>query len=167
MRKEYFILLVLPFTLLLTGCPYRSPVPLSETPKLSVDKALLGTWVVDGKLDKDIDSVEVRICSFSEKEYYIEMLEVSKTKIKIDRHRGFVSVLGKDMIMNMEDIDSKGSYLFFQYKVKGDKLDISIVSDVAVKQVYTSSKAMAKAFAGIVGSKDFYETPLKLVRKSK
>ena len=161
MKKVVPFLVVLPMLLLLTGCPYNSKVPLSNTPKVAVDANLLGTW----QTVNDKDSIDMKIFSFNSLEYYIDVRPTLKNSSEISRYRTFVSMVGKEKIVNMEDLDKKGEYNFFSYKLEGDLLRVQLVSDVSVKEVYLTSKKMNKAFSKKIGEKDFYESEMKFVRK--
>ena len=161
MKKLVILLLLSPLLLLLTGCPYNSKVPLSAVPKIPIDKSLLGTW----KSFDDKDSTEMKVLEFNSKEYYVYIRSVSKGALEVDHYRAYISVVGKEKIVNFEDLKQKGEFNFFRYKQEGDKIKVQVVSDVAVKDKYASPKSMTKAFSKKINEKDFFESELVFVRK--
>ena len=164
MKKTLIFIPLIAMIVLLTGCPYHSKIPLSKLPDTSIDKSLLGIWTAVIKKE-DADSVEMRVYEFNEKEYYINIKAVSGAKIETDRYRVFISSVGTIRLLNVEDLEQKGDFNFFRYQLDGDTLKVAMVSDVSIKEQYTSPKAMSKAFAEKINDKDFFENELVFVKK--
>ncbi|HVD96754.1 MAG TPA: hypothetical protein VNB90_01035 [Cytophagaceae bacterium] len=164
MNRSALFILLFSLVFLLTGCPYNSDIPLSETPNVAIDKALLGSWQLKEDVEKK-DSSVLKIYSFNKTEYSIIVEDKSKAYTTVEAYRAFATTVEGVNLINLEKLDYKGKFNFFNYKIEGDILKIKIVSDVNVKDHYTSSKAMVKAFAEKMKEKEFFEGEIILVRK--
>jgi hypothetical protein len=160
MKKILPVFVVLSFLLLLTGCPYNSKVPLTETSKIPIDKALLGIW----KTYED-DSSEAKIFEFNKTEYYIEIKDITNGKPELTRYRAYISKVGTYNLINIENLKYKGDYNFFRYKIEGNELRVETVSDVLITGVYKDSKNLMNAFIKEINKKDFFESEIKFKRK--
>ena len=156
------LLLVIPLLFLLTGCPYYSKIPLSVEPKTPIDTLLLGTWKVNSV---NPDSSEMRIYAFNKMEYYIELVDTDKGGMEIHNCRAFITPVGTTSILNFEELKNKGTYMFFRYKINKGKLELSMVSDEGMKETYSTSKELWKAFSKRINDSTFYESSERFVRK--
>lgn len=160
MKHNLLLLALLPLLLFLTGCPYNSKVALSE-PKIALDKALLGEWRSDKEPN---DSSVMKVFEFNPNEYSIVIVDKSDNKTTVDYYRAFITSVADRKLLNLESLKSKGDYNFCSYIVDGNQLTVKVVSDIAVKEKYPSSKALAKAFAVKINDKDFFEDGLVFKR---
>lgn len=165
MKKLFLPLFFLPFLLLLTGCPYYSKVPLSAIPKTPIDTTLLGTWKI-AEETPETKSSEMRIIAFNKMEYLIEITDVNAERTERYNSRAFISKVGSTAILNFEELKNKGTYLFFRYKMKGTKLELAMVSDGGLKEVYISSKELWKAFSKKINDSTFFEGGQQFIRKT-
>jgi hypothetical protein len=165
MKKLLVLLLILPLLLLLTGCPYYSKVPLSATPKTSIDTTLLGIWKVAIETPENKSS-EMRIIAFNKMEYLIEVIDVSPEKTERYNCRAFITPVGGKNILNFEELRNKGTYLFFSYNMKNNVLNLEMVSDVGMKGTYATSKNLWKAFSKKINDSTFFESGQQFVRKT-
>ncbi len=154
MRNKILLIAILPLCMLLTGCPYNSKVPLSETSKEPIDRTLLGEW----KSSKDpADSARLSIYEFNKNEYAITIVDHDAKGVSIDYYRAYLTPVAGKMLLNMENLKSKGEFNFFSYSIEGSSLNVRIVSDVEMKKKYDTPKALKKAFAESIHNKGFFE----------
>lgn len=156
MKPTLLILALLPLLLLLTGCPYNSKIPLSE-PKVAIDKTLLGEWKNDKAPN---DSSLIKIFEFNPYEYSIVVVDKSDHKTTVDYYRAFITSVAGQKLLNLESLKSKGEFNFCSYAVEENLLTVKVVSDIAVKEKYISSKTLVNAFAQKIHDKDFFESGL-------
>ncbi len=164
MKKLFTSLSLLSLLFLFTGCPYYSKVPLSSTPKVTIDTTLLGTWKM-AEETPETKSSEMRIIAFNKMEYLIEIIDVNAERTERYNSRAFITKVGATTILNFEELKNKGTYLFFRYKMKGAKLELAMVSDAGLKESYTSPKALWKAFSKKINDSTFFESGQQFVRK--
>lgn len=161
MKKIATLLTVFLILVLFTACPYNSKIPLSTQPKLAIDNALVGDW----RSLNDKDSLDMKVMGFNQNEYFIDIRPADKMSEEVSRYRAFLSNVGDEKFISIEELKKKNEFNFFSYKIESDVLTIRMVSDVVVKEVYESPKKMTKAFLKMKNGKDFYETEIKFKRK--
>lgn len=126
--KIYLQYLFLVFIiLLLSGCPYSSPIPLNSAENAVIDDSLIGNW---GSPDKEADSTEVlHILPFNSHEYLILFFEEEETSI----FRAFSKSIGESDFLTLTEIhpgtEQEVNYIFARYLVHKDQLQISLLEE--------------------------------------
>ena len=141
----------------MTGCPYESPVPLSNSCNSTVDPALIGTWVYTPKaVVKDT----VEIMKFNDHEYYMEFHEKRQNGINVtSRGRGFVTMIKNQKIINYCELGNPDKFMFFKYEIKDNLMKTFSPSDNFIKQPFNSSGELSDFFTKNIDKLGFYESP--------
>jgi hypothetical protein len=158
MKRNLFIFIIgMIMMFAMTGCPYESPVPLSNSCNSSVDPGLIGTWVYPSVAGNK-DTVE--IMKFNEHEYYIEIHEKGQNGINItSRGRGFLTIIKNQKIINYCELGNPDKFVFFKYEVKDKLMMTFATSDNFNKQPFNSSGELYDFFTRNMDKQGFYEPP--------
>lgn len=161
-RKIFFIVAGVALIIIMTGCPYESPVSLSDSCNSTIDPGLIGTWVYqsgDGKKDT------LLIMKFDEHEYYIESHEKNKDGEKVtNRGRGFITLINGQKIINFCDLAEPGKFYFGKYEISGNMMKFFSPSDNFIKVKFTSGQELLDYFKKKMKDKGFYEPADTAVR---
>ena len=146
----------------MTGCPYESPVPLSNSCNSTVDPALIGTWVYTPKaVVKDT----VEIMKFNDHEYYMEFHERGQNGIRsTSRSRGFVTIIKNQKIINYCELGKPDKFMFFKYEIRDKLMKTFSPSDNFIKQPFKSSSELSDFFTKNIDKQGFYEPPDTAIR---
>jgi hypothetical protein len=163
MRRNPFLLIAgFMMLLFMTGCPYDSPVPLSDPCKVSIDPDLAGTWV-SLSLGSTKDTLE--IINFNSHEYYIEFQNIDKNGIRsVSRGRGFVTMIRNQRILNFCELGNTETYSFFKYEIREKRMVTFSPSDKFITQTFSSSDEFFDFYKKNMDKQGFYEPPDTLVR---
>jgi hypothetical protein len=146
----------------MTGCPYESPVPLSNSCNSLVDPALIGTWIFPSTAGNN-DTVE--IMRFNEHEYYLEFHEKRKNgNIAISRGRGFVTMIKNQKIINYCELGNPGKFMFFKYEIQDNLMKTFSPSDNFIKEPFKSGGELFDFFTRNIDRQGFYEPPDTSIR---
>jgi hypothetical protein len=158
MKKNPLILIIgMIMIIAITGCPYESPVPLSNSCNSSVDPDLIGTWVYPSMAGNK-DTVE--IMKFNEHEYYIEIHEKGQNGINITSGvRGFVTIIKNQKIINYCELKNPGKFYFFKYEIKNKLMKTFSTSDKFFKKPFNSIGELYAFFTRNMDNQGFYEPP--------
>jgi hypothetical protein len=141
----------------ISGCPYESSVPLSNSCTSTIDSTLIGKWINPAN-DGHKDTIE--IMKFNEHEYYIEIQTQGTNGINtISRGRGFLTLIRNQKFINYCELGAPEKFVFLKYEIRGNLLKISSVSDKNIKQPLNSSGEMFNYFSQNMDQPGFYETP--------
>jgi hypothetical protein len=149
----------------MTGCPYESKVPLSDSCASGTDPELTGKWILPSS-KKDKDTIE--FLKFNEHEYYIvsHMKENGNTP-KTMNGRAFITIVKGQKIINFSDLDKPDAFMFFKYQIINNKLITWSPSDQFIKQEFSSSKELLAFFNRNLDKKGFFETADTAFRATK
>jgi hypothetical protein len=158
MKKNLLILIIgMIMIIAMTGCPYESSIPLSNSCNSTFDPALIGTWVspsTNGSKDTIV------IMKFNEHEYYIEIHEKDQTGVKItSRGRGFVTSIKNQKIINFCELGKPDKFIFFKYEIRNRLMKTFSASDKFIKQPFNSSSELCDFFTRNMDKQGFYEPP--------
>lgn len=146
----------------MTGCPYESSVPLSNSCNSTFDPALIGTWVYPS-MTGDKDTLE--FMRFNEHEFYIEIRGRDKSGINnVSRGRGFVTIIKNQKIINYCELKDPGKFYFFRYEIKDKLMKTFSSSDKFIKQPFNSSGELFDFFSKNIEKQGFYEPPDTAIR---
>jgi len=157
--KKNLLLLIIGMIMIfaITGCPYESPVPLSNSCNSIVDPALIGTWVnpsTNGSKDT------IKIMKFNEHEYYIEIHEKGQTGVKTtSRGRGFVTSIKNQKIINYGELGQPDKFVFLKYEIRDKLMKTFSASDKFIKKPFNSSGELYNFFTRNMNNPGFYEPP--------
>jgi hypothetical protein len=155
--KRKIIMFVSGITVMLamTGCPYESKVPLSDSCSSSIDPELLGTWVFR-KPGNDNDTLDVM--KFSDHEYYVETRSAGKKFIKSStRARAFITNINHNGFINYCEVGNPDEWIFFKYSIHNNLLILLSPSDEYIKQPLQTSEENYQFFLKNLNKEGFYE----------
>jgi len=156
-NKTLFVITSMIMIIVMTGCPYESSVPLSNSCNSTFDPALTGTWInpaTNGNKDTIV------IMKFNEHEYYIEINEKDQTGGKItSRGRGFVTSIKNQKIINFCELGKPDKFIFFKYEIKDRLMKTFSASDKFIKKPFNSSGELYNFFTRNMDKQGFYEPP--------
>ena len=156
-NKTLFVITSMIMIIVMTGCPYESSVPLSNSCNSTFDPALTGTWInpaTNGNKDTIV------IMKFNEHEYYIEINEKDQTGGKItSRGRGFVTSIKNQKIINFCELGKPDKFIFFKYEIKDRLMKTFSASDKFIKKPFNSSGELYNFFTRNMNNPGFYELP--------
>jgi hypothetical protein len=158
MKKNPLILIIgMIMIIAITGCPYESPVPLSNSCNSSVDPDLIGTWVYPSMNDnKDT----VVIMKFNEHEYYVEIHSKGLNGINtISRGRGFVTLVKNQKIINYSELGQPDKFVFLRYEIRNKLMKTFSASDKVINKPFNSSGELYDFFTRNMDNQGFYEPP--------
>jgi len=148
--------------LIMTGCPYESPVPLSNSCNSTIDPGLIGTWAYPSPTVKS-DTIEFR--KFNDHEFYIEVRSRDKTGlISVSRGRGFVTLIKNQKIINYCELIDPPKFYLLRYEISDKKMITYSASDTFIKQSFNSSGELLDFFTKNKNNPGFYEPPDTVIR---
>jgi hypothetical protein len=129
--------------LALSGCPFSSPLPLSDPLAARPDPVLSGHWRT-----QDPESGEwntLTILSFNDHE--MVGFAPDRTTGKVDAFRIFPTKVGAESFLNFQELGKKDDEWFFaRYQVVDDRLRLKIVDDGLFEKRRFSSSADLREF---------------------
>lgn len=148
---------------LLTGCPYESPVPLSTPAKAKIDRELIGKWRAEDKESKE--SGILTISRFNDGEL---LIVIDEGRDETETLRGFVTFVGNEKFLNVQEMrvpyeDRK--WMFANYSIKDCTLTYRLVNDSLLKDKAKGGLSQKELYAFIkknVANKDIYDEPTTL-----
>ncbi len=164
MRKLIRIsILALISLMLLTGCPYESPVPLSKPDRAKIDNELIGKWKMEDKESKE--SGILTISRFNDTELLIFVSEEGK---ETDAMRAFVTSIGDQKFLNVQEV--KGPFkdrkwMFVNYSIEDCKLTYRLVEDSLLKDKAKGGVSQKKLYDFIMknlANKELFDEPTTL-----
>jgi hypothetical protein len=157
-------LLLLAIVMLSNGCPYESDVPLGPCNTARLDGTLFGRWELYDTPEDPIGAVS--IYPFNEHEVLILLQE--KGKEKIDLIRAFVTTIGKQRFLNLQDVSfvtKDRNWMFANYRIADDTLRIRVVDDKLLTRAFGSSAALRRVLRKNLHRKELYQDEEGLVLK--
>jgi len=150
--------LALTVALVMNGC-YESDFPLDSTAKVSVDRALIGTWrclPFDG--DGQEPPATVVVESARDRLYAIDWREQGKDP---ERYQAYASTVRVPRLLNIQvlkDGVASTAWIFGRYAfLRPDVVQLQIVRDKALERVEKTPTAIRKAIEGLQDSVSLYE----------
>jgi hypothetical protein len=145
------------FFFAMTGCPYESPVPLSDPGKSMIDPVLPGIWV-NSKSNPDGTNDTLLIIKFNDHEYYLESHEIKNGKFIVSRGRGFTTMVNNHRIINISALEEPGKFYFARYEVTGNMMILTYLSDNFIKKRFSSRRDFYEFCKENLDKEGFYET---------
>lgn len=144
MRKER---IVLALGVLLAGCDYT--VPLAKSPKLELDRAVVGLWQStdpDGKVE------QLLVLPLNERQYLVGYPSGSRNTMFARGclwRRGDLTLVQLDWFGTAEGKipDDKRTFQFLSYRVEGGTLRVRLLNPEVVSRETDSSSALARSIA--------------------
>jgi hypothetical protein len=103
----------------------ESPYPLDESPEITVDSQLVGSWLAQNPEDES-ESFRLDVYSFNDLEYVVLQTESSPDKEpETSLLRAFMSEVGGERFVNVQCVscgDEDREYLFLKVDQSGDEL---------------------------------------------
>jgi hypothetical protein len=143
--RPFSLYIGLILTLCLCGCFYESTVPLAPVNNKLFDEGLLGAWLQTDPIGSD-QPLRIKVFQFRGPEYYIEVLSdtaASKSLQKVDRYNGYLTMVDKNMFMNVQELKpGTRPYWFFRIKkICNDTIIVTgLIEDIAPQ--FESSKKL-------------------------
>lgn len=132
MKKKLFPSLVL-LIVLLTGCPYKSNVPLSSIDEAEkYDKLLVGDWSCKSE---DGTFMEITFSIESKKTLHTYLTNIDKSKVKSnpEYYKTWATNISNNVIFNAQSNDS--TFVYFKAEIAGnDKFYLTYVNENFVKE---------------------------------
>jgi hypothetical protein len=150
---------------ILTACPYKSRVPLSDFRKSVIDRTIIGEWT--GDRQGDMPDVGLKIIRFNENEYFIELSGFEHGKPVVERMRGFISLLDGGKILNIHSLEGEEGFYFLRYRIEGNDLKMALATDSLLKMDFRTIKELKKFFEKNMGKKDFFDKDMVFHKKEK
>jgi hypothetical protein len=154
-RKIVFVIAAMIMIVAITGCPYESPVPLSDSCTSTIDPGLIGRWLSPstGGNNDTLDFIK-----FNDHEYYIESQSKGISGIKkTSRGRGFVTYVNNQKFINFCDLDDPGKFVFFKYEIRDKMMITWSPSDKFTTQPFSSSSELVDFFKKNMDKIGFFE----------
>ncbi len=146
--------------LLLSGCPYSSSVPLSES-TMKIPDSFIGEWELSGASDGD--KVIVRRTSVST----VDIIKVSGVDNSETTYAGHLTDINGELFLNLKESGDFGSFYFYKLKRDGDfKITLLPVTSY-IRETFESSEEMKKFFEKNSGNSYFYTTDEETYYKTK
>jgi hypothetical protein len=148
---------------LLTGCPYESQIPLSDSRVSKIDSLILGRWYGINPSDSN-EIYRLNILNFNDSEYLIEIATEKNSSSQTSLQRGFITIINGNKIMNLKDLDTKSSYQFYLFELKMGKLYTSSFSDEFIKEKFTDMHEFYTYISKNIDKDKFTETKIEFRR---
>ena len=146
--------------ILLTGCPYESPVPI-DTPNIKVDPKYLGTW------EELQDHEFYKVTKQDEYNYTVSI--TGKKDNKVENNIAYLSVVNGATFLNLREDkpgDSEKRYSLYKIEMgKGDTLRALPVTS-NIREQFNSSSALKKYISANMANSYFFDPDMVLVRKN-
>ncbi len=159
--KIVFALLVL---LSCSGCPLKSPEPLSSKGDEALDVQLLGKWSAIQKQGEEFESGKVAIYVFNTSEYY---LVVSKDGVEEDRYAAHPTTIAGENFLNVRDLEEKEvTYNFVRYTLSPTgELSIQFVQEEPFEEVAATAEAIREVLEQRINDPALFEESSHHLRK--
>jgi len=146
----------------MTGCPYESPVPLSNSCNSIIDPGLIGTWVYPSP---NVKSDTIEFMKFNNHEFFIEIRSKDKTGfISVSKGRGFVTLIKNQKIINYCELKDPLKFYLLRYEINDKMMTTYSASDKFIKQSFNSSGELLDFFTKNLDKQGFYEPPDTVIR---
>jgi len=161
-NKSQLIIALLIALFAMTGCPYESPVPLSDSCSSVIDTTLTGKWIFkSGKNPRDT----ILFMKFNDHEYYIAFIGDGKSDINITSGgRAFITKLGNQNIINLTEIGHPEKVYLSRYETRDNMMILSSASDNFIRQPINSTDELRDFYLKNMNKAGFYETSDTLIR---
>lgn len=138
MKRFAIYLSSLSLCFLLMACPYDGFVSVDAEPKYSIDKALLGDWLLNDFPENGMTST-YRAVQFNEKEYFVELSAEDKGKRESAFYRGFISKVNGYNVLNLQILGGDRTFMVLRYSFKNENLHLVWLNELYAKKDEISS----------------------------
>ncbi|MCK5683748.1 hypothetical protein KAJ27_06490 [bacterium] len=159
-RSLYFFLI--PFVLLMQGCPYASTISLEVPGNSTINQALLGEWEYN---QEGIDGIgTLKIYKFNEREYLLEASEKDETVFC----RVFETLIEGVSFLNIQQIgpgNEENEFVFTKYYIQFDKLYLVTLEDNVLKEQFNTSTEFMEFVKSHIDNPELFGKVIILDRK--
>lgn len=161
MKKLISLLVLFVFTILFTGCPYKSNFPIDENPEITVDSKLIGKWGTSS-------SSYYKVSKKSNYLYSIIYVTLDSNDVEeiSDKYEGFLSKVGNVTYLNLRDLDAssgEGEYYLYKFEFKDDVITLTGVTPY-IKEEFSNSQELKKFFKKNQDNSYFFTDPVEYNR---
>jgi len=163
-RLMHFLVFLVPL-ILLSGCPFKSDIPLCTIENSVVDDSLLGSWESpDGEEDSQ---AVLHFLQFNSKEYLVIFIENKETSL----FRAISRQIENAQFLTITEIHSgipePPNYIFARYHIQGDALEIRLVEeDLFEGKTFKDPEQLTEFFAKHVENDSLYGESQTMTRIS-
>lgn len=158
MKKIIGLFVLFAFTILFSGCPYQSTIPIDDTPEISVDSKLIGNWGTS-------NTSYYKVSEKSNYLYSIIYVDVDSNGIEeiSSKYEGFLSKIGNVTYLNLKDLDmSNGEDKYYIYKFEFEDESIILTGVTPyIKENFSNSKELKKFFQENQENSYFFMDPVE------
>lgn len=154
MKSLKILLLFVPLTLLLTGCPYNAEIALDEKPAVKVDERLIGSWE-----QKSSSSDYVYTVTKKDDFTYVFVKENTKSGDK-QTYNAFTTDIDGTKFLSLWQIneyDSKPSYYFYKLVIEKDYLIKMVSVTENIDEKFETAAQMRDYFKKNMNLSFFYD----------
>jgi len=152
MNKLFYLSTLFFAIILFSGCPYSSEVAIDASPKIKVDKSLLGKY----ELRSSTDYI-YKVTSVDDYTYHIE--KKSKTDGEPENYKGFISEIEGVKFFNIYEDKDDAEMKYYFYKLDappGTSLFTMLPVTENIDETFTSSEELKKFFKANMNLSFFY-----------
>ncbi len=125
-RRRFYRALSLLAALLLSGCPYTSDEPLSDPASAVIDPSLVGTWRT--RVDESGERQDIVFLPFNDHEMVFSAVDGASGDVSLSRI--FVTVIGGERFLNMQELKADGAPWFFaRCTIEGERCILTFLDD--------------------------------------
>jgi hypothetical protein len=159
MKKLLSFSVILILSILLSGCPYETAIPIDK-PIINIDPKLLGTW--EEMQDHDMYKVTRK----DDHTYLIEITELKENKVT--HNAAYPSVVNGFTFLNLweyKDGEPEKTYSFYKIVMNDpDNLKVYPVTS-NIREKFSSSSELKKFIAANMGNSYFFEPEANFIRR--
>jgi hypothetical protein len=142
--------------LVLMGCPYESPIPLSEAATKPSDN-LFGTWEESGN-----PSVTITVSKADGNHMKVVKSTANEgSEPTIENYNAYITEISGKIFLNVSEVsdyETEPKYYFYKIEKNGEfKLQLFEVTP-NIRETFTSSDEMKKFFSANMNNSYFYST---------
>ncbi len=158
MKKIIGLFVLFAFTIIFTGCPYQSTIPIDDTPEISVDSKLIGNWGTS-------NTSYYKVSKKSNYLYSIIYVELDSNGIEeiSSKYEGYLSKIGNVTYLNLKDLDetnSEGKYYIYKFEFENGNIILTGVTPY-IKEDFSDSKELKKFFKKNQDNSYFFMDPVE------
>ncbi|MCX7833680.1 MAG: hypothetical protein N2490_05670 [Ignavibacteria bacterium] len=161
MKKIISVFVLFLFTLLFTGCPYKSNFPIDKSPEIPVDTKLIGKWGTSGTDYYNVSKKSNYLYSI----IYVTLDSNDVEEIS-DKYEGFLSKVDNVTYLNLRDLsasEGEGEYYLYKFEYKNDKIILTGVTPY-IKEKFSDSEDLKKFFKKNQENSYFFTDPQEYQR---
>jgi len=169
MKKIYLIATLAICSLLFTGCPYKSEVPIDDATSVKIDTRLLGKWQQRSSEDVTYVVTQKDANTYSILEKHKPAEGEKKSADDDKTYNAFLSNVDGTMFLNLYEVseDTK-TYYFYKIEFSDETNGFSLAPVTEyITESFTASADLKKFVAQNKGLSFFYETKDEYIKVGK